>query len=218
MKQIGVILSGCGVFDGSEVYETVLTLLAIERAGAKAICYAPDKPQYHVINHLTGAESSESRNILVESSRIVRGEITSLEQMDVTKLDAVIIPGGFGVAKNLSDFVTAGDKLTPDTELKNKIRQIHHAGKPIGFICIAPALIPHLLEKTVKLTIGNDPETITVLESMGANHVICPVDEVVIDKQNKIVTTPAWMLAKTICESESGINKLVQSVVEMSNG
>lgn len=215
MKCIGVVLSGCGVFDGSEIYETVLTLLAIERAGAKAICFAPDKPQLHVINHITGEEMPESRNVLVESARIVRGKVLPIDQADSSQLDALILPGGFGAAKNLSSFALAGADCVIEPNLQKLTQEIHKQSKPIGCICIAPAILPLLIDAPIRLTIGTDSNYAEVIEAMGGIHVPCPVDDIVVDEEHKIITTPAYMLASSMDEAARGIDKLVKRVVEM---
>ncbi|KAA8999258.1 isoprenoid biosynthesis glyoxalase ElbB [Affinibrenneria salicis] len=213
MKRVGLVLSGCGVYDGSEIHEAVLTLLALDRAGAQAVCFAPDKPQLHVINHLTGEISAENRNILVESARIARGNIQPLSAADPQQIDALIVPGGFGAAENLSDFATRGADCVVDEQLKRLTRQMYKQNKPIGFICIAPALLPRLLEAPVRLTIGNDIDTAELIEDMGGTHVVCPVDDIVLDADHKIVTTPAYMLAGSISEAAQGIDKLVARVL-----
>ena len=205
MKKIGVILSGCGVYDGSEIHEAVLTLLAISRSGAQAVCFAPDKQQVDVINHLTGEAMTETRNVLIEAARITRGEIRPLAQADAAELDALIVPGGFGAAKNLSNFASLGSECTVDRELK-----------PLGFMCIAPAMLPKIFDFPLRLTIGTDIDTAEVLEEMGAEHVPCPVDDIVVDEDNKIVTTPAYMLAQNIAEAASGIDKLVSRVLVLA--
>ncbi len=216
MKKIGVILSGCGVYDGSEIHEAVLTLLAISRSGAQAVCFAPDKQQVDVINHLTGEAmtetrnvliEAETRNVLIEAARITRGEIRPLAQADAAELDALIVPGGFGAAKNLSNFASLGSECTVDRELKALAQAMHQAGKPLGFMCIAPAILPKIFDFPLRLTIGTDIDTAEVLEEMGAEHVPCPVDDIVVDEDNKIVTTPAYMLAQNIAEAASGIDK-----------
>lgn len=153
MKKIGVILSGCGVYDGSEIHEAVLTLLAISRSGAQAVCFAPDKQQVDVINHLTGEAMTETRNVLIEAARITRGEIRPLAQADAAELDALIVPGGFGAAKNLSNFATLGSECTVDRELKALAQAMHQAGKPLGFMCIAPAMLPKIFDFPLRLTI-----------------------------------------------------------------
>ncbi|MEI7253969.1 isoprenoid biosynthesis glyoxalase ElbB [Dickeya dadantii] len=216
MKKVGVVLSGCGVYDGSEIHEVVLTLLAVDRAGAEAVCFAPDKQQLHVINHLTGEVTGEKRNVLAESARIARGKIQPLSSADPQQLDALIVPGGFGAAKNLSDFATRGADCEIDNELKILTREIHKKNKPIGFICIAPAMLPKLLDTSVQLTIGNDERTAQAIEAMGGVHVTCPVDDIVVDVAHKVVTTPAYMLANSIGEAASGIEKLVTRVLELA--
>lgn len=216
MKNVGVVLSGCGVYDGTEIHEAVLTLLALDRAGAQAVCFAPDKPQLHVINHLTGDEVPELRNVLVESARIARGKVQPLSQADASQLDALIVPGGFGAAKNLSSFASEGAECWIDKDLAKLTQQMHKANKPIGFMCIAPALLPKLLDQQVRLTIGNDPDLGEVIDAMGGEPVICPVDDIVVDVENKVVTTPAYMLAKSIAEAASGIDKLVSRVLDLT--
>ncbi|MFI0488004.1 MAG: isoprenoid biosynthesis glyoxalase ElbB [Yersinia sp. (in: enterobacteria)] len=216
MKTVGVVLSGCGVYDGTEIYESVLTILALDRAGARVFFFAPDKPQLHVINHFNGEFIAQERNVLVESARISRGQITPLSKAEPSLLDALIIPGGFGAAKNLSDFVTQGSNCTIDPDLVKLTQSIHKLGKPIGLMCISPVMLPTLLGKSVRLTIGNDPDTIDAIEAMGAEHVICPVDDVVVDAENKVVTTPAYMLAGSISEAAKGIDKLVAKVLDLT--
>ncbi len=216
MKNVGVVLSGCGVYDGTEIHEAVLTLLALDRAGAQAVCFAPDKPQLHVINHLSGDEMPELRNVLVESARIARGKVQPLSQADASQLDALIVPGGFGAAKNLSSFASEGEECWIDKDLAKLTQQMHKANKPIGFMCIAPALLPKLLDQQVRLTIGNDPDLGEVIDAMGGEPVICPVDDIVVDVDNKVVTTPAYMLAKSIGEAASGIDKLVSRVLDLT--
>lgn len=216
MKTVGVVLSGCGVFDGAEIHESVLTILALDRAGVRVLFFAPDKPQLHVINHLTGEELTEQRNVLVESARITRGQITPLSSANSEQLDALIVPGGFGAAKNLSDFAIKGSECTIDPDLAKLTQSMHKSGKPIGFMCISPVMLPKLLGKPIRLTIGNDPDTIDAIEVMGGEHVICPVDDVVVDAENKVVTTPAYMLAESISEAAKGIDKLVAKVLDLT--
>ncbi|CAI2481378.1 Sigma cross-reacting protein 27A [Serratia ficaria] len=216
MKKVGVVLSGCGVYDGAEIHEAVLTLLALDRAGAQAVCFAPDKPQLHVINHLSGDEMPERRNVLVESARLARGQVQPLAQADAAQLDALIVPGGFGAAKNLSNFAAAGVECQVDEDLARLTQQMHKANKPIGFMCIAPALLPKLLDRQVRLTIGNDPDLGEVIDAMGGEPVICPVDDIVVDIEHKVVTTPAYMLAQSIAEAAGGIDKLVSRVLDLT--
>ncbi|ATI63707.1 isoprenoid biosynthesis glyoxalase ElbB [Edwardsiella tarda] len=216
MKRVGVVLSGCGVFDGSEIHEAVLTLLALSRAGAQAVCLAPDREQTQVIDHRSGEAVAERRNMLAEAARIARGEVTPLAQGDASQLDALIVPGGFGAAKNLSSLASDGAACWVDSDLQRLVRELHQAGKPLGFICIAPALLPKLLGAPVRVTIGNDAGTIAAIEAMGGQHVACPVDEIVVDTAQRVVTTPAYMLAGSIAEAAQGIDKLVAQVLEMT--
>ena len=216
MKKIGVVLSGCGVYDGSEIHETVLTLLALSRQGADVICFAPDKTQADVINHLNGEPMAESRNVLIEAARIVRGDIHPLAQADAAELDALIVPGGFGAAKNLSNFASQGSDCRVDSDLAALAIAMHQSGKPLGFMCIAPAMLPRIFGFPLRLTIGTDIDTAEVLEDMGAEHVPCPVDDIVVDEDNKIVTTPAYMLAQDIAQAATGIEKLVSRVLVLA--
>jgi len=208
-KKIGVVLSGCGVYDGSEIHEAVITLLAIDRAGAEAVCIAPDVEQMHVVNHLTGeVAAGEKRNVLVESARIARGKVKNIKEVKAADLDALILPGGFGAAKNLCDFAVKGADCSVEPEVARLVREVVQAKKPLAAVCIAPALVSRVLgnEKLAhKLTIGTDPGTAEALEKMGSQHVSCPVREFVVDKENKLVSTPAYMLAGRISEAAEGI-------------
>jgi enhancing lycopene biosynthesis protein 2 len=217
-KQIGVLLSGCGVYDGSEIHEAVLTLLAIDRAGAAAVCCAPNIKQAHVINHLSGEESKgESRNVLTESARIARGKIRDVATVKAGELDALIFPGGFGAAKNLCDYAFNGTECSVNSDVARLAREVHTAGKPIGVVCIAPVLAATLFGgEHPDITIGTDKNTAKDIEKLGAKHVPCPVTQFVVDKQRKLVSTPAYMLAQSIKEAAEGIEKLVRVVVEMS--
>jgi len=216
MKKVGVVLSGCGVYDGAEIHETVLTLLALARQGAEAVCFAPDKSQSDVINHLTGEPMAETRNVLVEAARLARGKVQPLSQAVAEDLDALIVPGGFGAAKNLSSFARSGSGCQVDSALKNLALQLHEAGKPLGFMCIAPAMLPKIFDFPLRLTIGTDIDTAELIEEMGGEHVPCPVDDIVVDEDNKIVTTPAYMLAQDIEEAATGIDKLVERVLVLT--
>lgn len=216
MKKIAVVLSGCGVYDGSEIHEAVLTLLALARRDAEIVCFAPDKNQADVINHITGEVMPETRNVLTEAARIVRGDIHPLSEARADELNALIVPGGFGAAKNLSTFATEGSGCTVDPELKALAQAMHQAGKPLGFICIAPAMLPKIFDFPLRLTIGTDIDTAEVIEEMGGEHVPCPVDDIVVDEDNKVVTTPAYMLAQSIAEAATGIEKLVDRVLVLA--
>lgn len=216
MKQVAVILSGSGVFDGAELHEAVLTLLAIELEGATYQCFAPDVEQLHVVNHLTGdVAEDESRNVLVESARIARGDIKPVSECDVNAFDTLILPGGFGAAKNLCTFAVDGDACTFNEDVLEVCRAFASAKKPAAYACIAPALAAKVYGNNVKLTIGNDESTASGLNALGAMHVNCNVDEVVIDNEAKLVTTPAYMLAQSITEAHRSISKMVKTVLSM---
>jgi enhancing lycopene biosynthesis protein 2 len=218
MKKVAVILSGCGVYDGSEIHESVLILLALDRANAQVVCAAPDIPQHHVTNHLNHQPvTTDMRNVLTESARIARGNIIPLSQLKAADIDAVILPGGFGAVTNLCTYALQGEKFGVNQEVARLLQEVHKQGKPIGFVCIAPAIGAKLFgPEKVEFTIGSDADTAATLQSSGARHVACTVHNVVIDKRLKIVSTPAYMLAKRITEAEAGINKLVQAVLEMA--
>lgn len=218
MPVVGVVLSGCGVFDGSEIHEAVLTLYFLRREGARVLFMAPERDQLHVINHLTGEEiPGENRNVLVESARIARGEIQNIHHVHEDQIDALIFPGGFGAAKNLCDFALKGENCSVDGEVERLVREMRKANKPIGSICIAPALLARILgdKDSAKVTIGTDRDTAEKIESMGSTHVDCPVDDFIVDEEKNIVTTPAYMLAQDIMETAAGIEKLVVKIVSM---
>jgi len=216
-KKIGVVLSGCGVYDGSEIHEAVLTLLAIDRNGAEAVCMAPDMELVE-INHLTGQPTGGSRNVLVESARIARGKIRNIAGVRVDELDAIVFPGGFGAAKNLCDFASKGAGASIQPDVARLLKEMAAANKPIGAICIAPALIAATLGKEYapEVTIGNDEGTAASINATGSRHLNCPVREFVIDSRNRIVSTPAYMLAGCISEAAEGIEKTVKAVIEMA--
>ncbi|TMP36511.1 isoprenoid biosynthesis glyoxalase ElbB [Pseudoalteromonas rubra] len=216
MKQVAIILSGCGVFDGAEIHESVLTMLHLERLGASYQCFAPDIQQHHVINHLTGEEQDEQRNVRVEAARIARGEVADLATLDASAFDALILPGGFGVAKNLSDFAFNGAESTILEVLKTSCQAFNQLGKPIAYLCIAPALIGHIHPAGTLATIGNDEATAQAVEALGASHVACGVSEIVVDDNHKVISTPAYMLAGSISEASSGIEKAVQKLLELA--
>lgn len=215
--KVAVILSGCGVYDGAEIHESVLTLLALDKAGAHVQCVAPDITQKQVIDHTTGNEAEdEDRNVMVEASRISRGDILPLDSIDTASYDIFIYVGGFGVAKNLSSYAFDGPSYDVDPSVVDLIQTSHEAGKPQGFMCIAPVLAAQALgKKGIQLTIGNDPDTAAAIESKGAKHINCAVDSIVVDTDNRIVSTPAYMLAKSISEAESGISKLVTAILKL---
>ncbi len=212
MSKVGVLLAGCGYLDGAEVQEAVLTLLALDELGAEAVCMAPNIAQRKVVNHLTGEETGESRNVLIESARIVRGNIQDMASLQSADLDALILPGGFGAALNLSDFALSGANMTVDPEVARLIHDVHAAGKPIGAICIAPAIIAKLIPG-VKLTIGTDTGTAHALEQMGAAHEDCPVTNIVIDADKNVISTPAYMLGPWVKDVAAGIRACVKEVL-----
>ncbi len=215
-KRVGVLLSGCGVYDGSEIHEAVLTLLALDRAGAQVICLAPNVNQMHVIDHLSGKETGERRNVLVESARIARGEIRDAATVKGADLDALILPGGFGAAKNLSDFALKGADARVQSEVMRLLREMADAGKPIGAICISPAVVARALsERQPEVTIGNDSDTAAAIARMGAKHQSCGVEMIHVDGRNRIVSTPAYMLGPGIKDVAVGIEKLVNQVLAM---
>lgn len=217
-KKVAVILSGCGVQDGAEVHEATLTLYFLDRAGATIVCTAPNREQAKVVNHATGGESGEKRNVLAESARIARGEIRDLKALNAGEVDAVILPGGFGAALNLCTFGAYGANCTVDPEVERFLREAHAKGRPIGAMCIAPALVARVFGADLhpELTIGDDKDTAAALTAMGARHVARGVDEIAIDAKNKIVTTPAYMLAGGPAQAGAGIEKLVKKVLEMA--
>ena len=216
-KKIAVILSGCGVYDGAEIHESVITLLRLDQRGAQVECFAPDVAQLHVINHLTGEEMPESRNVLVESARIARGSVKDIGQANAADFDALIVPGGFGAAKNLSNFAVEGAGCSINPQVLALAEAFAEAGKPVGLICISPALAAKIYGPGVTCTIGNDADTAAALDKMGATHVECTVEDIVEDPARKLVSTPAYMLGKNISEVASGINKLVDRVLELTH-
>jgi enhancing lycopene biosynthesis protein 2 len=216
-KKVAVILSGCGVYDGAEIHESVITLLRLDQRGAQVQCFAPNISQLHVINHLTGDEMPESRNVLVESARIARGNIKDILEASVEDFDALIVPGGFGAAKNLSNFAIEGAGCTVQPDVLALTEAFAEAGKPVGLICISPALAAKIYGPGVTCTIGNDADTAAAMNKMGATHQECAVSDIVEDKARKLVCTPAYMLAQSISEAASGINKLVDRVLELTH-
>jgi enhancing lycopene biosynthesis protein 2 len=217
-KKVGVLLAGCGVFDGSELHEAVLTLLFLDQAGAKAICTAPNTEQIHVINHLNQEIMDQERNVLVESARIARGDILDLQAVHARDLDALIIPGGFGVAKNLSDFAMKGPEAQVHPQVQRILQEMLDAEKPIGAICIAPATVVRALgDHAPEVTIGSDMGTAAAIETMGGRHIPCTVDQIHVDRERKIVTSPAYMLGPCIKDVAVGIEKLVKTVLELAD-
>ncbi|MEZ5404698.1 MAG: isoprenoid biosynthesis glyoxalase ElbB [Verrucomicrobiia bacterium] len=216
-KKIAVILSGCGVYDGSEIHEAVLTLLALSRAGAEVFCFAPNIPQHHVVNHLSGeVVEDEVRNVLTEAARIARGKIQDVAKCKVSEIDGVIFPGGYGAAKNLCDFAVEGVRCEVDPNVVKLIRGLHEAKKPMAFLCISPVIAAKVLGSAgVQLTIGNDPATKKAIEEMDAKHVVKDVKDVLVDDVNRIVSTPAYMYDASIAQVAEGIEKCMAVVLKL---
>jgi enhancing lycopene biosynthesis protein 2 len=216
MTKVAVVLAGCGVYDGAEINEAVLTLLCLEQQGASYQCFAPDVEQMHVVNHLTGEPAEgESRNVLVEAARIARGNIKALTEADAAEFDALVVPGGFGAAKNLSDFAVAGAAMVVQSDFLTLARAFHAAGKPIGLICIAPVMAAAICGEGTRCTVGNDADTAAAIGAMGGEHLECPVTEARVDRERKMVTTPAYMLAGSVSEAYSGIGECVKEVLAL---
>jgi len=217
-KRVAVVLSGCGVFDGSEIHESVLTLLALDRAGAQAIVAAPFIEQAHVVDHASGQPTGEKRRVEVEAARLARGPVRNLAELRASELDAIIFPGGFGAAKNLSSYAFDGPKLRVDPEVARITTEMARAGKPIGTMCIAPVMTAKVLADAgikTRVTIGKDAATAAHVRELGAVLEECAVTEIVVDRQHRVVSTPAYMLARSIKEAAAGIEKLVAAVLEL---
>jgi len=215
MRKIAVVLAGCGVYDGAEIHEATLTMLAISQQGAKYQCFAPDVKQAHVVNHLTGEEMMESRNVLVEAARIARGNIKPLSEYKASDYDAIVFPGGFGAAKNLCTFAFDGPDCAVNPDVENAIRSTAVAEKPVGALCISPALIAKVL-CDVEVTIGQDTGTAAAIEKLGATHIATTHGEIVVDEKYKVVTTPCYMLDATISQIADGANNVVGKLLELA--
>lgn len=216
-SKVAVILSGCGYLDGAEIRESVLSLLCLDKLNCEVSIFAPDRNQYHVINHCKGEEASGERNILQEAGRIARGKISPLTELSSSNFDALVIPGGFGVAKNLSTLAFDGPQGKIDSTFQAILEDFYNEGKPIGAICIAPAVICLALGKHgISVTIGNDSSTAEAIEALGAKHISCEVDEIHVDEEHKIISTPAYMYdGAPISGVASGIEKCISKVLEM---
>lgn len=213
MAKTAVILSGCGVYDGSEIHESTLTLLALAKAGKAFQCLAPNITQAKVVDHAVNAEMlGDTRSVLQESARIARGEITALEEADAADYDSIIVPGGFGAALNLCDFAVAGAECTVNPAVASFVKNLHAQQKPLGFMCIAPVMVNRILEGGVRVTIGQDAAIAEAIRTMGGEHENCNVRRIVLDEENKVVTTPAYMLAQNLVELNAGIEALVTQV------
>ncbi len=214
MQKIAVVLSGNGVFDGAEIHEATLTLYAIAKRGAVYEIFAPDIPQHHVINHLTGEEMEESRNVLVESARIARGKIKALSEFSGREFDALMFPGGFGAAKNLSSFAFEGADCKVNPDVENAIKEMISLGKPVGALCISPVILAKILDD-VELTIGQDADTAEAIQKMGARHTETSHGEIIVDKKYKVVTTPCYMLDASIDQIGEGAENIVDAVLKL---
>jgi enhancing lycopene biosynthesis protein 2 len=218
-KKIGIILAGCGSRDGSEIHEAILTLYFLDHAGVETVCMAPDRNQFHVIDHLSLHETQETRNMLTESARIARGKIQNIDTVSSKDLDGLILPGGTGAAKNLIDYNINKRNCTIHDDVKRLILEIVKTGKPLGAICIAPVIVAVALRDSSfhpLLTIGTSQEEASDIEFFGSRHQDARVDEIIIDEKLKIVSTPAYMLGPAISDIAKGIEKLVQKVIEMT--
>lgn len=216
MKKVAVVLSGCGFLDGTEITEAVSTLIALSEAGAQTLCFAPNL-DYAVASPHGQAHPKETRNALAESARIARGHIQDLRELKEKDFDAIVFPGGYGAAKNLSSWATVGANATVHPEVKRVITEFHQASKPIGAICIAPTLVAKVLgSEGVNVTIGDDPATAQEIEKTGANHVRCIVTDYVSDRGHKVLTTPAYMYEAKPHEVFTGIRKMIRELVEMA--
>lgn len=212
MKKIAVVLSGCGVFDGAEIHEATLSLLAIAKQGCSYEIFAPDTTQHHVINHITGEEMDETRNVLVEAARIARGSIKDLKQFNPEEFDGLLFPGGFGAAKNLSTWAFDGAEATVLPEVEEAIRGMVKLKKPVGALCISPVILAKIFGE-VNLTIGDDESTIDALESLGTTHVYTTHGEVVVDADHNLVTTPCYMLDASISQIAEGADNIVDAMI-----
>ena len=209
-----IILAGCGNKDGAEIHESVLTLLSIDRAGHQYQCFAPDVQQSRVLNFLTNEEMPEKRNVLLESARIARSKIKPLSDFHQDDFDILVLPGGTGVAYNLCTFATDGDRMTVLPKVQAAITAMHKAGKPIGALCISPVIIAKVL-KNVTVTLGKDEKVSAIIQKLGTKTVNTDALSIVIDHDNKIVTTPCYMLDARISEISEGIEKLIQQLIQM---
>lgn len=213
MKKFAIVISGCGVQDGTEIHEAVMAMLAVDMAGGTYQLFAPDIEQTRVVNHLTGKPTDEKRNVLVESARIARGNIKPLQSYSPESFDALIFPGGFGAALNLSTFATEGEKMSVNPEVERAVKSTHSAGKPIGAMCIAPVVVAKILG-SVNVTIGDDSGVASAICSFGSSHTNAGKGEVVADLENKVFTTPCYMLDSAISDIFEGATKLISRIMQ----
>lgn len=213
-KKIAIILAGNGVYDGAETTETTMTMLSVMKNGGEYELFAPDMEQHHVVNHLNGEEMNEKRNVLIEAARIARGNIKALSELKMKDFDALMMPGGFGVAKNLSDFALKGADCTVLPDVERVIKETIEQGKPLGALCISPAVVARVLEGA-EVTIGQDKDTAAAIEKMGAKHKNTDHAEIVIDKKYKIASTPCYMLDANVLQIADGAENVTKAVFEM---
>ena len=212
--KVGFILSGAGVFDGAELHESVLCLLALDREDADVVFIAPDKDQFHVVNHQTGTPEEGARSVLVEAARLARGPVRPMAEVSADELDAVLMPGGFGAAKNLCTWAFDGAAGEVDADVTRLLSEVHEQGKWIAACCIAPAILAKLFgSKGVKVTLGTGEDDAAEIGKTGAHHEACSVDNLCIDETNRFITTPAYMEATRIRDLEPGISKMVSQLL-----
>jgi len=215
-KKVAVILSGSGVNDGSEIQESVSVLIHLSRAGVETRCFAPDKQQADVINHIKATTSDETRNVLVESARIARGKVKALSQLKADEFDAIVFPGGYGAAKNLCTFAKDGEHCSVEPDVARVIKEFHQAKKPIGLLCVAPVIAAKLFPG-VKVTVGNEDKDINdAITRMGAKPQPAGVTDVVVDEVNNIVSSPAYMCTTSVHKVYDGIGKLVETILGLT--
>lgn len=217
MPRFAVVLSGCGRADGSEIHESVTALLAIDSLGCTYQCYAPNIEQAAVINNLTSEKTLERRNVLVESARIARGNIIDLRDLQISDYDCILFPGGLGAITNWCDFAKSGINCTVDTSISRVLEEAYKNQKVIGAMCIAPVVVSKVLGKYgIKVTIGNDKTIAKTIEDTGATHINTLSTRACIDEANKVVTTPAYMLANSIKEVSEGAKSLVEAMIKLA--
>jgi enhancing lycopene biosynthesis protein 2 len=213
-KRFAVVLSGCGHQDGAEIHEATMTLWAIHKSGHEYVCFAPDTNQHHVLNHMTGAEMAETRNVLIESARIARGNIMDIRAFNPAEYGGLVFPGGVGAAKNLCSFAMEGSDCTVNPDIEKAIHETHQTGKPIGALCIAPVLLAKVLDD-VTLTIGQDDATAAAVTKMGAQHEKTFEADIIVDHKNKVVTTPCYMLQARVDQIGDSAEKVITTMLEM---
>ena len=213
MKKFAIILAGCGVYDGSEIHEAVMSMYAVMKNGAEYQLFAPDIQQHHVVNHLTGAEMPETRNVLIESARIARGNIQPLNKLDARDFDALLFPGGFGVAKNLCSYAFKGADCDVRPMVAKVIKDAVSKCKPIGALCISPVLFAKILNSAT-ITVGPEEADAANVIAMGAKHIATNHGEVIIDKKHRLFTTPCYQLPSTIVQIAEGADNIVKAMLK----